>query len=309
MKWRRSSSLVFLGIFLLVAPTVLSGIYGGSVAAGEQTTKVLIVAGPCKHPPGTHEAAAGARLMEYCLEHAQGVSPIQADVVSEWPLDADAFADVATIVFIGDLFPAETMSHPDKIKADLAQLMNRGCGIVCVHYATGLRGEHVAADGEHPLLHWLGGYFATAGCKHHRSTTKVCTATVTPVPSNHPVLRGWKGFTFHDEPYWNNYFGPDGHGKHVTVLATAMLPPESPKKETIAWATQRADGGHGVGIVFPHFFKNWQLDDVRALILNGICWTAKLDIPATGVQSTLPNLSTFQPSSVEPKPRAKKRRP
>lgn len=54
----------------------------------------------------------------------------------------------------------------------------------------------------------------------------------------------------------------------------------------------------------PHFYRNWKLADLRRYVLNGIAWTAKLDVPATGVQTTLPDLSTFNPVSIEPIPRA-----
>ena len=69
-----------------------------------------------------------------------------------------------------DVLHFPPMRFPDSQQSltDLGEMMARGCGIVCVHYATGLRAEDVAEDGEHPLLHWMGGYFATA-CKHHRS--------------------------------------------------------------------------------------------------------------------------------------------
>jgi hypothetical protein len=119
------------------------------------------------------------------------------------------------------------------------------------------------------------------------------------------VLRGWRAFTFDDEPYWNNYFGQGGPAANVTPLVTAMLPPEDPKKEIVAWAAQRSDGGRGLGIVVPHFFRSWKIDDLRTLMLNGICWTAKLDIPPEGVKSSLPDLGQFGASSVEPQPRAK----
>jgi hypothetical protein len=82
-----------------------------------------------------------------------------------------------------------------------------------------------------------------------------------------------------------------------------MLPPEAPKQEIVAWAVQRPDGGRGLGIVVPHFFRNWRMDDLRTLVLNGVCWTAKLDIPPEGIQVAIPDLATFQPTSVETKPR------
>jgi hypothetical protein len=117
------------------------------------------------------------------------------------------------------------------------------------------------------------------------------------------VSRGWKAFAFDDEPYWNNYFGKAGPAENVTPLVTAMLPPEAPKQEIVAWAVQRPDGGRGLGIVVPHFFRNWRMDDLRTLVLNGVCWTAKLDIPPEGIQVAIPDLATFQPTSVETKPR------
>ena len=101
--------------------------------------------------------------------------------------------------------------------------------MVCIHYATGLRKQHVAEDGDHPLLGWLGGYFSS-GCPHHKSVARVVTATVEPDPGDHPILRGWRKFTFEDEPYWDNYFGKNGPAENVTSLAFAMVPPEAPKK-------------------------------------------------------------------------------
>lgn len=174
--------------------------------------------------------------------------------------------------------------------------------MVCIHYATGLQTQHVAEDGDHPLLRWIGGYFAT-GCKHHRSVARVCTATCTPAECDHPVLRGWKEFTIDDEPYWNNYFGKDGPAENVTELVTSMLPADDPKRETLVWAVDRADGGRGVGVVVPHYFQNWRNQDLRKMILNAICWTAKIEIPADGVDTPQPDLATFKPDSVAPKPR------
>jgi type 1 glutamine amidotransferase len=66
---------------------------------------------------------------------------------------------------------------------------------------------------------------------------------------------------------------------NVTALATSLLPPESPKRETVAWSIERADSGRGFGIVMPHFYKNWRDEDLRRFILNGIAWTAKLEVP------------------------------
>lgn len=276
-----------------------AAVLASTVSAADAAARVLVVVGPSNHPPGTHEVAAGGRVLKHCLDAVEGV---KAEIVTEWPADGDkAFADVSSVVFIGDLFPPEVMPNRDTIMKHLGAMTARGCGIVCVHYATGLEAKHVAADGDHPLLHWTGGYFATR-CNHHKSVARVFKeATIEPAKGDHPVLRGWKQFTLHDEPYINNFFGKDGLAKNVTPLATAMLPPEKPNRETVAWAAERADGGRGAGVVMPHFYRNWALDDLRTLILNAIVWTARRDIPKDGVRVPLPDLKAFKPAAVEPK--------
>jgi hypothetical protein len=96
----------------------------------------------------------------------------------------------------------------------------------------------------------------------------------------------------------SNYLGPD-----AVTLATSMLPPEAPQRETVAWAIERKDGGRGVGVVMPHFYRNWLHDDLRRCLTNGIVWTAKLAVPANGVETPKPDLAAFEPVSIEPGPK------
>jgi hypothetical protein len=292
----------------LQALAVVLAILGREAFAQSTVPKaqVLILVGPSNHPPGSHEVAAGGRLIKHCLEHAENVSGIAAEVVSAWPEDQQKLQKVSTLVFTGDRFPPAEMPDRERIMQDLARMMEQGCGLVCYHYATGLGANHVAEDGDHPLLRWMGGYFATR-CKHHQSIARVYqAATIEPGKVEHPVLRGWKTFTIHDEPYINNYFGKSGMASNVTALATSMLPPEAPQREVVAWAVSRADGGRGMGVVMPHFYRNWRDDHLRMLILNGIVWSAKLEVPAEGVRTAPPDLARFEPAAVEPPPRTTK---
>lgn len=275
-----------------------------AAVASVRATEVLIVVGPTSHPPGSHEVAASARLVQHCLEHMENVPGVHARVFYEWPKDQAVLDRADTVVFSGDTFPPMRLPDSAAIMKQLSAMMDRGCGLVCFHYATGLRAEDVTETGEHPLLHWMGGYFATR-CKHHQSVAKIYPqATITPGDAGHPVLRGWKEFTLNDEPYINNYFGPENNrmAPGVKVIATSMLPPESPKREVVAWAVERKDGGRGMGIVMPHFYRNWKIEDLRRCVLNGIVWSAKLEVPKEGVKTTLPDLESFKPESVEPKP-------
>ena len=279
-----------------------------ATATTESRTRVLIVVGPSNHPPGTHEVAAGGRLMKHCLESSTNVADITVDLVNQWPEDANVLAATSTVVFIGDTFPLQRMPNTPASLSQLGTMMNRGCGIVCIHYATGLRGDDVAEDGDHPLLHWMGGYFATR-CKHHQSIAKIFpSATITSSAPQHAVWNGCKEFTLNDEPYINNYFGSTARppAGDVTSLAISMLPPESPQRETVSWCIERPDGGRGMGVVMPHYYRNWKNEDLRRFILNGVAWTAKREIPEEGLKSDLPDLAMFKPDSVEPQPRRRK---
>jgi type 1 glutamine amidotransferase len=275
-----------------------------SAAPARPRARVLVVVGPSTHPPGTHEVGAGSRLIAHCLENMANLPGVRADAVEGWPQD-DALLEAAdSIVFIGDIFPPQKFADPKAVLARLDRLMRRGRGIACIHFATGVRAEDVAPDGDHPLLHWMGGYFGTR-TPHFPGIAKVFpSATIMPAAPRHPVCRGWREFTLHDEPYIRNYFGPDGNrpAPNVTVFATAQLPPEAPQTEAVAWGVERADGGRGFGIVMPHFYRNWALEDLRRFILNGVVWTAKLEVPEGGVRTPLPDLAAFRPASVDPLP-------
>ncbi len=265
--------------------------------------RILFVVGPSTHPPGSHEVAAGARLMAYCLEHASNLNKIEATIVQGWPDDDELLNRTDSIVFTGDTFPPQRLPETKQILAKIDHMMERGCGIVCIHFATALLGQDVAADGAHPLLGWLGGYFANKTCPHHPGIARVYEAAkIVPAAPSHPISRGWSSFTLHDEPYINNYFGKNNNepADNVTSLATSMLPPENPQQEIVSWCVQR-ERGRGFAIVMPHFFRNWTDEDLRRFILNGIIWTANGEVPGGGVETKLPDLTTFEPAAVAPR--------
>ncbi|OYW17215.1 MAG: hypothetical protein B7Z55_12975, partial [Planctomycetales bacterium 12-60-4] len=129
-----SSPLPFAVSLLALVSTVASPLR----AANPEVKHVLVVVGPSNHAPGTHEVRAGGRLIADCLKHADNVTGIETTVVTSWPTDAAVLGKVDTLVFIGDRFPGEELPNRDQTISDITKMMDRGCGIVCVHYATGL---------------------------------------------------------------------------------------------------------------------------------------------------------------------------
>jgi trehalose utilization protein len=57
----------------------------------------------------------------------------------------------------------------------------------------------------------------------------------------------------------------------------------------MAWAFDRSDGGRSFGFTGGHYHRNWADDDIRKLVLNAIAWTANVDVPKKGIESSTPS--------------------
>ena len=73
--------------------------------------------------------------------------------------------------------------------------------------------------------------------------------------------------------------------------------------EHVAWARVRPDGGRGFGFTGGHWHWNWANDNFRTVVLNGIAWVAKLDIPPGGVPSKTPTLEALEANQDKPQPK------
>ena len=80
-----------------------------------------------------------------------------------------------------------------------------------------------------------------------------------------------------DETRDGPYVYPKGPFPHIQAAKG--------RKEAVMWAVERPDGGRGFGFTGGHFHKNWQSDTFRKVILNALCWVAKVDVPAGGIDS------------------------
>ena len=57
----------------------------------------------------------------------------------------------------------------------------------------------------------------------------------------------------------------------------------------VAWAYERPGGGRGFGFTGGHNHVSWQDDNYRKIMLNAILWTAGMQVPENGVDSTAPD--------------------
>jgi len=274
-------------IICLITLTVL-----GNAQLFAADKKIVLIAGKPSHGPAQHEHRAGCLLIKSCLDKVQGVNSIVYS--NGWPNDSTAFDGADAIIIYADGGTGHPALQDDHLKT-LGELMKKGVGLGCIHYAVELPKE----KGGPEFLQWIGGYF-----EMYWSVNPTWTAEFKSFPT-HPITRGVKPFKIQDEWYYHMRF-PEGM-QNVTPILTAIPPdrtrgrpganethggnPEVQKHmgepEHVMWAIQRPDGGRGFGFTGAHYHRNWGDDDFRKTVLNAVLWIAKMDVPADGVESTV----------------------
>jgi hypothetical protein len=270
---------------MLLALTVLLT----AITAHAGNAKIVLLAGPPSHGPGDHEHRAGCLLLKSCLDSLPGVT---SEVYSNgWPQNPEAaFAGAATVVIYSDGGGGHPFLRDDRLKI-IGNLMKQGVGLVCLHYAV----EPTKEKGEKEFLDWIGGCFEPGW-----SVNPTWRPQFKPLPT-HPITRGVSAPDLNDEWYFHMRFrnGMNGVVPILSAVAPAstMSRPDGPHEgnpavraavrrgepQIVAWAFERPDGGRGFGFTGGHYQTNWGNDGFRRLVLNAILWTAKLEVPATGV--------------------------
>ncbi|MCS1408603.1 MAG: hypothetical protein M2R45_01779 [Verrucomicrobia subdivision 3 bacterium] len=250
---------------------------------------IVLIAGKPSHGPGDHEFNAGCLLLKKCLNALPG---IQSEVYNMgWPKDESVFDDADAVLIYADGGGRHPAIQADRLEL-IDKLAERGTGIGCAHYGV----EVPKGDPGEALHRWIGGYY-----EHLYSVNPMWNPEFTFFPK-HPVTRGVKPFGVRDEWYFNIRFKPDMSGITPILVATPSdevrngpyIYPKGPyphiqaasgRKETVMWAYQREDGGRGFGFTGGHRHVNWRNDNFRKVVLNGLLWIAKAEVPEGGVSS------------------------
>jgi type 1 glutamine amidotransferase len=231
--------------------------------AADSKTKVLFIGKDRDHPFTTHEYMADCELLARCLRQTQGVETV---VSNGWPTDAKALDGVTAIVLHTQKGGNVLFGSPARRQAE--ELMKKGVGLTAIHWSTGAdKGE----AGE-LWLRTLGGWFDLPA----KSRYLVRTATVRQTDPKHPICRGWKDYELREEFYVDLHFLPESR----PVLAATIDGKEHP----IGWVYERpgSNGGRSFGFVGGHFHANFADKPFRQALVNGILWTARVEVPAGG---------------------------
>ncbi|MCC6586783.1 MAG: ThuA domain-containing protein [Bryobacterales bacterium] len=272
-----------------------------SLAADKQ---ILLIAGPPSHGPLAHEQNAAALLFQKALNGLKGV---HAEVsLNGWPKNPGAIQKADSIFVFCD-GSARHLIFQDDHAESISKAAARGAGFVFYHYGV----EPPADKGHQEFLDWIGGYFEL-----NYSVNPFWEPEFTSFPK-HPIANGVKPFKIKDEWYYNIRFREGMKG--VTPILTAVPPaatldkPDGPRSgnpdvrkkigqpQVMMWATERADGGRGVGFTGGHDHLNLANDSFRKLILNALVWSAKAKVPPNGVPSTATRDDLMR--NLDPKPK------
>lgn len=291
---------------ILLAFFVVASCMAQKKPGNKSKKKIVLIPGKDSHGVGEHEHLGGCQLLAKLLN--ENVPEVTAVVTEQgWPVDTTILDDADAILMYSDggdghmVIPH--LAHMDR-------LMKKGVGLLNLHYAVEIT-KGVPGD---KFLEWVGGYFEI-----NYSVNPFWTASFNEFPK-HPSTNGVKPFSLRDEWYYHMRF-KEGDKNLIPILK--LLPPKETldreegthsnnpsvreavlvKKEpqVMAWAYTRPNGGRGFGFTGAHVHNNWMDDNFRKLVLNALVWTAKVNVPANGIETPTPTQSELDALRKQPK--------
>lgn len=229
--------------------------------------KVLFVGKQPDHPFGTHMYLHTCHMLARCLALTDGVETVVSD---GWPKDAGMLEGVSTIVVYTT--PAAEFLIDSPHRDEVAALMKQGVGLVTIHWASSVKKNNFDRLGPTWLSYLGGTWVSNVGLYTGKSPLK-------QLQPDHPICRGWKEYELHDEYYLN---------PTITDEATPLLQVTAKGKPVIVgWAYNRPGGGRSFGTTLGHFYRNFQHEPFRRMIVNSILWTAQVEVPENGAKVNL----------------------
>jgi type 1 glutamine amidotransferase len=166
----------------------------------------------------------------------------------------------------------------ERHRARIQPLLADGVGYVAIHWATGVGYSKLADDDAFrtAYLNVLGGWF-----RRPPGDVFIGTSRLEQADPTHPICRGWDEHELRDEYYLGLVFHPD-----VRPVLRARV---HGADHVVAWVFDRPDsrGGRSFGTVLGHFHDCFIQDSFRRALVNGILWTAHLEVPESGANVTV----------------------
>ena len=245
----------------LLASTALVG--------ADKRAKILLIGKDLDHARNTHTYMSDCELLARCLNQTDGVQTVLSN---GWPNDPAVIKGVTAIVLHTRLGGSVLFRGPQRRQVE--EMLKQGLGVTAIHWGTGAE----TPEGG-PWLQTMGGWFNAEGDGF--SKYLVQTSKLRQADHRHPVCRGWSDFDLREEYYFKLCFLPEAHPVMNTVIEGKDYP--------IGWVYERRNSksGRSFGFVGGHFHDNFGTTAFRQAVVNGILWTAHMDIPEKGAPISL----------------------
>jgi type 1 glutamine amidotransferase len=201
-------------------------------------------------------------MLAKCVELTPG---IETAVSNGWPADPNTLDGVTCIVVYTN--PAAELLLDSPHRPQFEAMMKKGVGLVTIHWASSVKQEDFDRLGKT----WLGYSGATWISNVGLSSGPSPLVRLLP---DHPVCNGWKEFEIDDE----YYLSPTNESAKPLL----QVREKGGKEVAVAWVWDRPDGGRAFVTTLGHSYKYFQQDNFRRMIVNGILWAAKVDVPKAG---------------------------
>lgn len=272
------AALMLLTSFSFATPQAAAD--DASAEKSDAKKKIVLIGHELDHAWATHMYLDTCQLLAMCLEQTPGV---EAVVSNGWPKDAKTFEGVSAIVMYSSPGAEVMLDGPHAQQAQ--QLMKDGVGLVAIHWATGVMEANKERLGKR-YLNYLGGMWV------HFVGLVIADSELKQLDADHPVCRGWKPYDLNDEFYLNPTISPQ---------AKPLLQVQANGKPlVVGWAHNRADGGRSFGTTLGHFHRNFKIEAFRRMMVNGILWSAGVEVPAEGAPVSV----TAADVTLPPEPKA-----
>ncbi len=224
--------------------------------------KILFVGKNPDHPYGSHMYMHTSGMLAKCAELTPGIETV---VSNGWPKETKTLKGVKAIVLYTS--PAAEFLLEGPHRNQVEELMKQGVGLVTIHWASSIYQKNLDQLGSTWLSYLGGTWVSNVGLSGGKSTLKQL------IP-DHPICRGWKEYEIEDE----YYLDPTIKGAKPLLQVTER----KGKEVIVGWVYVRPDGGRSFATTLGHPYKNFEMEPFRRMIVNGILWSAHIEVPRTG---------------------------
>ena len=241
-------------------------------------TKRLLLLGqkPDGHPVGTHEYMPGQRILKEILGRVPGLSVeiVQAD--DPWTEGPELLAKADGVVLFVSEGAKWISADPRRYEA-FEKLAARGGGLSVIHWGCGTKD----AKNIEPFTRLFGACHGGPDRKYKFTDFDVAL----PTPDQ-PICSGLKPWQLNEEYYFALKRSTLAGAKLTPLAEITNLPDaKTPEERMVSWAYERPDAGRSFGYTGLHYHKNWGREECRRLVVQGIAWTMRLEIPAIGLDT------------------------